>query len=112
MVATMSSFQLGKAGAVIRPNYDGTKQECSEVVPTPEIQRLMTLLEKQITALRGEIEVLQKQLEPILTPEFPKDVGMDRVKSETAVGESLQQKIDSIEYLIQLVREVMQRIAL
>lgn len=82
---------------------------CSE---TPEIQKVMSILDKEISLLDENLNRLTQKLNPILQNERPTEVGKDRAKRDTDLGENIQKDIDAINRINELINELYYRVAL
>jgi len=85
---------------------------CSQVEKKPEIDRLLSSLDNDISNLEDEISLLVGKLKPVLESERPKDCVNDRINGETELGENILQKSYRIECIIDAIRDLVSRIAL
>jgi len=88
---------------------EGAKTKIGE---TPEIQMVMSILDKEIQRLDENISLLTQKLNPVLTPEKLEEVGKDRAKRDCDLAEDIQKDIDVIERMNALINELKNRVAL
>jgi len=79
---------------------------------TPEIQKVMSILDKEIQRLDENIGALTARLSGILISERPKDCGEDRGVRDCKLAEDIQKDIDAISRINDLIDELRYRVAL
>lgn len=89
--------------------YEGAKTTVGE---TPEIQLVMSILDKEIQRLDESISLLTQKLQPILASENPEEVGKDRAKRDCDLAEDIQKDIDVIGRMNDLINDLKIRVAL
>jgi len=94
---------------IMETQYEGAKTTVAE---TPEIQKVMSILDKEIQRLDENIGALTARLTGILISERPKDVGSDKLTRECKLAEDIQKDIDAIIRINDLIDELRYRIAL
>jgi len=93
-------------------NEEQCKGAKTQIGETPEIQMVMSILDKEIQRLDENISLLTQKLHPILTPGSPEEVGKDRAKRDCDLAEDIQKDIDVIERMNNLINELKNRVAL
>jgi hypothetical protein len=84
----------------------------TQIGVTPEIQMVMSILDKEIQRLDENISLLTQKLHPVLTPKRPKKVGKDRAKRDCDLAEDIQKDIDVIGRMNDLINDLKIRVAL
>lgn len=79
---------------------------------SPEIRRVLEEQEKEIIMLKECIQELSQRIKPILLSENPVDCSKDRAKMTTELGETIQLNTDVIYGIKNVVRDLIERIAL
>lgn len=79
---------------------------------TPEIQKVMSILDKEIQRLDENIAILAQKLHPVLMSERPSEVDKDRVVRGCELAENIQKDIDAISRMNELLEELKYRVAL
>lgn len=89
--------------------YEGVKTVVGE---TPEVSKVMSILDKEIQKLDENVCALTARLSGILISERPKECGDDRAERECELAETIQKDIDAISRINELIDELRYRIAL
>lgn len=77
-----------------------------------EIQKVMSILDKEIQRLDENVGALTERLSGVLISERPKDCCEDRGVRECKLAEEIQKDVDSISRINELIDELRYRIAL
>jgi hypothetical protein len=93
-------------------NLEQCEDVKTQIGETPEIQKVMSILDKEIQRLDENISLLTQKLQPILTPERPEEVSKDRAKRDCDLAEDIQKDIDVIERMSDLINDLKIRVAL
>jgi len=88
------------------------KSQICKTIQIPEMQNVMSILNDKIGILNENINNLTLKLFPILIPESPIDVSMDRDKRKSELAENIQKEIDRIETINGLINDLIVRICL
>ena len=88
---------------------EGAKTQIGE---TPEIQMVMSILDKEIQRLDENISLLTQKLHPVLTPEGSVRPEEDRAKRDCDLAEDIQKDIDVIGRMNDLINDLKIRVAL
>lgn len=88
------------------------KYENTLAVDAPEIQLVMSILNKEIQNLDDNVGNLVARLSGVLISERPKEENNDRPKRECILAEGIQENIDLICKLNDVISELRYRIAL
>ena len=88
---------------------EGAKTQIGE---TPEIQMVMSILDKEIQRLDENISLLTQKLHPVLIPESSVLESTDRAKRDCDLAEDIQKNIDVIIRMNDLINELKNRVAL
>jgi len=89
--------------------YDGAKTLVGE---TPEVQKVMLILDKEIQRLDENVGALTARLSGVLISERPKEVDDDRATRDCKLAEDIQKDVDAISRINELIEELRYRIAL
>jgi len=84
----------------------------TSVVETPEIQKVMAILDKEIHRLKENISALTTKLSGILIQERPIEDKGDRLTRECQLAEDIQKNIDAVSKSNDLIDELQYRTAL
>lgn len=107
-------YICGQCGKPCSPNYYMEKQYDGDKILVngiPEIQKVMSILDKEIQRLDENVGALTERLSEVLISERPKDVGNDRPERECKLAEDIQKDVDIIGRINDLIDELRYRIA-